>query len=80
MNNNNLSIYALPVVHFDDLDHAGDMPYTFDCVSYGDAEYTLVGPQQLISYLEDRNEEGRYTALIAELNNIPHTVFVALQG
>lgn len=78
--NNNLSVHALPVVHFDDLDHASDMQDTFDCVSYGDAEYTLVGPQQLIGYLEDRNEEDRYTALIAELQSIPATVFVALQG
>lgn len=80
MNNNNLSIYQLSVVYFDDLDHNEQMPYTFDCVSYGDAEYTLVNPQTLVSYLQDRNKDNRYGLLIRELDSIPDNVFVALQG
>lgn len=85
MNKNlmNKLIETVKVIHFADLENASllyeSQDGNFYSVSYGDAEMTLVYPSDLVSELQDR-EDDTLIPLIQELSSIPDGIFVALNG
>jgi hypothetical protein len=52
--------------------------HVFDCISYGDASYTLVEPKILIGELDSMGDE--MIPLIEELKLVPDCVLVAVEG
>jgi hypothetical protein len=71
-------VIQINVILFSDLENENSDSFTFDSFSYGDADYTLVTPQTLISELEDATED--FQALIGELRHLPEGVLVAFQS
>ena len=71
---------TLQVVHFYDLPHAQGL--MLEDVSYGDAVFTLVLPQQIIDELRPRvfGQADPLNELITALAAIPNGVLVALEG
>ena len=64
---------------FNDLTHSGLAEDGFSKVSYGDAQYTLVYAEALISELEAKDDSS-LKPLIDELKDIPSNIYVALEG
>jgi len=83
-----MHISDIKAIYFSDLVYANTFKEDFQKVSYGDAVYTLVEPESLISELEDHNNDGfddesegeNYNDLIEELKMIPEGVLIALDG
>ena len=79
-----MEIHKLAVIFFDDLPGAKGFHEnnTFDKVSYGDAEYTLVHPGQLLDelcWMDDEYGNDEHV-LVRALNSVPKNVLVALRG
>lgn len=78
-------IMSIDTVFFNDLEHQALFDDGFSSVSYGDAEYTLVRAELLISELENResfrdSEDPSLEPLISELRRVPKGILVALSG
>lgn len=79
-------ITRLPVILWRDLDHYkmweehADDP-VFDSFTWGDAEYTLVHPLQLVNEIDFRSEvDFDLQPLLDELLSVPDGVLIAFNG
>lgn len=62
---------------FHDFAHADDLHGPLQCVSYGDASYTLIPVESLCAELETRDDGKR---LLAEMRAVPVGTLIALNG
>lgn len=77
-----IKVQGMAVVRFDDLPGAfmfNNADGFFDKVSTGDAEHTLVKPEDLI-YELDRLYSHEFPTLRQSLSNVPPGVLIALDG
>lgn len=69
-------VYFADLPGFEAVDEHGGISKT----SFGDAEFTLVWPAQLIAEIENWGDDDECLALLTALKAVPEGVYVALDG